>query len=283
MNHIIEKSDDNFNTSNYRANFMKILFTSDLHMNPLTVDDVLCVVRKKLGESNPDALVIAGDVSDIPSHNTFGFFSEFDLPVVFCLGNHEFAHSSVPDTLGKYKHDYEVSVNHGVTNVHCLDTEGGHFDTHGIRLYGNVLWYDGSLCNLPDKDRYMERIYEGWLDSSIRDFNPLGEHMNCVEQIKHAQRTARGRKLVLVTHCVPHRRLNLFDGDEPQSIFNTYSGVDNLFDSYHIHPDYALCGHTHRRVVYNHEMKGGKVVRCYNSGNDYFHKTGKIIFDELEV
>ena len=262
---------------------MKILFTSDLHLNGFTVDDILCVLRKKLSESNPDALVISGDVSDLPSNSTFGYFGEFDLPVVFCLGNHEFAYSSVKDTMEKYEHDCEIARKHGVTNVHCLDTEKGHFDTHGVRFYGNVLWYDGSLCNLPDKDRYINKIYDGWLDSSIRNFNPLGEHMKCVEQIKNAQRTARGRKLVLVTHCVPLRKLNQFDSDQPQSIFNTYSGVDNLFDSYHIHPDVALCGHTHRRGVCEHRMKSGKVVRCYNSGNDYFHRTGEIVFDEITV
>lgn len=261
----------------------KILFTSDLHMNRFTIDDVLCAVRRKLADSNPDVLVISGDVSDLPTQNTFGYFGEFDLPVVFCLGNHEFAFSSVKDTIEKYNHDYEVCVLHGVTNVHCLDTEKGHFDTHRVRFYGNVLWYDGSLCNLPNKDTYISKIYDGWLDSSIRKFNPLGEHMKCVEQIKYAQRTAHGRKLVLVTHCVPLRKLNLFDSDQPQSIFNTYSGVDNLFDSYHIHPDVALCGHTHRRVVCEHQMKSGKTVRCYNSGNDYFHKTGEVVFDELEV
>ena len=138
----------------------KILFTSDLHLYQDTLDGVLCAVRSKIAESNPDVLVISGDVSDMPSQNTFGFFGEFDLPVVLCLGNHEFAYSSVEKTLEKYRHDYEVAVSCRVRNVHCLDIEG-HFDTLGIRFYGNVLWYDGSLYNGLDRTRYMTSIYDG--------------------------------------------------------------------------------------------------------------------------
>ena len=260
----------------------KILFTSDLHLHRDTIDDVLDRIRKRLRESNPDALVISGDVSDLPSHNTYGFFSEFDLPVVFCLGNHEFAYSTVENTLAKYVHDYEMCASRGVKNVHCLDTEG-HFDALGVRFYGNVLWYDGSLSNRMDTSRLMKTIHYGWLDATIGDFHALEEHRKCVEQIKHSQRYAREKKLVLVTHCVPHRKLNLFDTETPMSIPNCYSGVDNLFDSCNIHPDVALCGHTHRRVLYEHRMKDGREIRCYNSGNDYFFHTGEVVFDEIEL
>lgn len=260
----------------------KILFTSDLHLHRDTLDGVLCAVRNRIAESNPDVLVISGDVSDMPSQNTFGFFGEFDLPVVFCLGNHEFAYSSVEKTLEKYRHDYEVATSCRVRNVHCLDTEG-HFDALGIRFYGNVLWYDGSLYNGFDRTRHMTNIHDGWLDRTIVGFRPLEEHLKCVEQIRNAQRYARKKTLVLVTHCVPHRRLNLFDIENPMGIPNCYSGVDNLFDSHDIHPDIALCGHTHRRVLYGHRMKNGKEIRCYNSGNDYFFRTGEVKFDEIGV
>lgn len=260
----------------------KLLFTSDLHMHGDTVDGILCAIRKRLAESNPDVLVISGDVSDMPRQNTFGYFGEFDLPVVFCLGNHEFAYSSVEETLGKYRHDCEVAKSCRVRNVHCLDIDG-HFDALGIRFYGNVLWYDGSLYNGMYRTKYMTRIYDRWLDSTIVGFKPLEEHEKCVAQIRKAQRYARNRTLVLVTHCVPHRRLNVFDTETPLGIPNCYSGVDNLFDSNDIHPDVALCGHTHRRVQYGHVTKDGRQIRCYNSGNDYFQYTGKVVFDEIEV
>lgn len=261
---------------------MKMLFTSDLHLHPDTVNGVLSALRKKIAKSNPDVLVISGDVSDAPKRNTFDFFSEFDLPVVFCLGNHEYAYSSVEKTLAKYAHDYEQCVARGVKSVHCLDTEG-HFDTHGVRFYGNVLWYDGSLYNGYNRKYYIDKVYRGWLDASITDFKPIEENAKCVERIKHSQDAAAGKKLVLVTHCVPHRKLNLFDIDEPFSIPNCYSGVANLFDSCHIYPDVALCGHTHRRVLYEHKAENGKSIFCYNSGNDYFFDTGEVVFDEIEI
>ena len=261
---------------------MKILFTSDLHLHRDTLDGVLCAIRSRLAASNPDVLAISGDVSDMPSQNTFGYFGEFDLPVVFCLGNHEFAYSTVADTLAKYRHDKEVAVAHGVNNAHCLDTEG-HFDTMGVRFYGNVLWYDGSLYNGADAHRHVCNIHPGWLDRTISDFDALAEHGRCVAQIKHEQRYARKKRLVLVTHCVPHRRLNRFDVETPYSIANCYSGVDNLFDKCNVHPDVALCGHTHNRVLYEHAMKNGRRIRCYNSGNDYFFNTQEVMFDEIEI
>lgn len=260
----------------------RILFTSDLHLHSQTLDGVLCAIRDRLAKSNPDILVVSGDVSDMPSHNVFGILGEFDLPVVFCLGNHEFAYSTIDRTLEKYRHDKEQCLAVGVRNAHCLDTEG-HFDALGIRFYGNVLWYDGSLSNRMDTAKHMKTIYHGWLDATILGFDAMREHGKCVEQIRHAQRYARGRKLVLVTHCVPHRKLNLFDTETPLGIPNCYSGVDNLFDTWNIHPDIALCGHTHRRVLYNHVMKDGREIRCYNSGNDYFFKTGEVVFDDIDI
>ena len=260
----------------------KILFTSDLHLHRDTLDGVLCAVRNKIVESNPDVLVISGDVNDMPLQNTFGFFGEFDLPVVFCLGNHEFAYNSVKDTLEKYRHDYDVAVSCRVRNVHCLDIEG-HFDTLGIRFYGNVLWYDGSLYNGIDRMKHIRNINGGWLDSKIIGFDPLEEHRKCVEQIKNAQLGVSNQTLVLVTHCVPHRKLNLFDIETPYSVANCYSGVDNLFDMHDVHPDIALCGHTHKRALYEHRMKNGKEIRCYNSGNDYYFYTEEVQFDEIGV
>ena len=129
----------------------------------------------------------------------------------------------------------------------------------------------------------MAKIYSGWLDSTISGFHAGEEHMKCVAQIKRAQRYAGKKKLVLVTHCVQHRRLNAFDPETPLGIPNCYSGVDNLFDRHNIHPDIALCGHTHRRALYQHTMKNGKTIDCYNSGNDYFFHTGEVVFDEIEI
>lgn len=263
---------------------MKILFTSDLHLNRMCFEEEMQALERGLADHNPDALVISGDVSDMPGRNTFLFFGKIDLPVVFCLGNHEFAGMTVGQTHEKYRSWKSEAAGKCVTNAHCLDIDG-HFDTQGVRFYGNVLWYDGTLYNGGPAKPLLDRIDTGWLDSTIVGFKPVEENARCVEQIKEAQRTAGRRRLVLVTHCVPLRKLNLFDEDTPLSIPNCYSGVHDLFQQ-GVRPDVALCGHTHRRTQCEyHYRKYGveKDIMCLNSGNDYFFHTGRLVFDEVEI
>lgn len=264
---------------------MKILFTSDLHLHYGYCDEVLRTLMGEVERSNPDVLAISGDVSDMGERNAYLFFSAFDLPVVFCLGNHEFVYDTVDGTLGKYRAWREQAAGHGVKNAHCLDIEG-HFDACGVRFYGNVLWYDGSLYNGGDPRPYLDHIWERWLDCKIRDFDPVKENRRCVEQIKAEQRRAGKRKSVLLTHCVPLRGLNRFDEETPLSIPNCYSGMHDLFGFCHVHPDAALCGHTHMRanLEYHYKYRGiEKDIMCLNSGNDYYSHTGRVVCDEVEI
>ena len=261
---------------------MKILFTSDLHIHPQTKDDIMRIVHKKVKFEKPDVFVISGDVTDMPEGNAFTLLGKLDVPVVFCLGNHEFAYSSVDRTIEKAMLDASKAESEGVKHVHCLDIEDS-VDVNGVRFYGNVLWYDGSLSNRMDTSKYMDHIWEHWLDASIQGFVPIREHNACVDSIVAVERMTENMPKVLVTHTVPHRKLNKFDVLTPMSIANCYSGVDDLFDRHLVYPDYALCGHTHQRVLYEHTCANGHIVKCVNSGNDYFWNTQEIVFDVLEM
>lgn len=261
---------------------MKILFTSDLHLHQLTKNEVMGTVAGKVKSEKPDVLVISGDVTDMPGVNVFRTLGELDVPVVFCLGNHEFAYRSVGNTIESMMLDASNAAVEGISHVHCLDIEDS-VDIGGVRFYGNVLWYDGSLSNRMDTSKYMAHVWENWLDASIQGFDPIREHNACVESIVNVERMTENMPKVLVTHTVPHRRLNKFDVLTPMSIANCYSGVADLFDTRQVYPDYALCGHTHQRVTYEHHCANGHVVKCINSGNDYFWNTGDVIFDVLEM
>jgi len=258
---------------------MKILFTSDLHIINSTMRQQLGIVREKIKREKPDVFVVSGDVSDDIYTKANDLLDYLDVPVVYCLGNHEFVRNemganTVENTLDFYKSKI------GENNVHCLDAEG-HFDIGDVRFVGNVLWYDGSLSNRPDADATIRVIDPHWLDSMIVGFKPIEEHRKCVEQIK-ANWNAN-KKMVLVTHCVPHRALNWFDRNEPMSVYNSYSGVANLFDAEGIYPSLALCGHTHKEMKYAHVAPDGKETRCSNIGNDYFWENKGIVFEAIEI
>ena len=47
--------------------------------------------------------------------------------------------------------------------------------------------------------------------------------------------------------------------------------------------NHGLCGHTHRRAECEFTHPDGRVARCLNSGNDYWHSTGVVSSDVIEI
>lgn len=252
---------------------MKIFATSDLHFGSPN-SDYLQLLKKEIENINPDVITISGDIYDYRAINPYIELDQFDIPVVFCLGNHEFAFRTVKYTLDFYKN------NNTTKNVHCLDVQN-FIDINNVRFVGNVLWYDGSLSDRPDKNYYLKNIDKNWLDSTIECFNPLKRNIECIQQIKNSLKDYNG-KSVLLTHTVPYWKLNMFSYDTPNGIYNIYSGVKDLFHDNNINVNVAICGHTHRksRVEYKQD---GKSIKCYNVGNDYFRFGTKIEYDIIEI
>lgn len=242
---------------------MNVLCFSDLHFYERDSKSIeLC--KKTANAHKPDVVVISGDVCDNKKINVYEELSKIvnnDVTIVFTLGNHEFAHSTIADTLKRFQDGYNPKK----YNVHCLDIIG-HKCVNNFNFFGNVLWYDGSLSNIYNQ-RYL--ISENWLDSTIYHFNFREENRKCIEQIldkkNHPEYNGNIKitKNFLVTHCVPHIDLNLwsFDG---ASEYNMYSGVKDLFSKLPFKVDYAVCGHTHRYTT--KEING---CCCVNIGNDY--------------
>lgn len=257
---------------------MKILILSDLHIiNDYIISQFKLEKYKRILEMNLpkdyDIVLISGDVFEHKATKYINVFETlqylFDQkPVIFCLGNHEFAyedHHSVIDTYWKQYNDFKSKFpNNQIT---CLDISN-YFDIGNTRIVGNVFWYDWSLnhCRALMKGE----IIDGWLDATIENFDAEAEHIKCKERILNSIK--EGMNHILLTHTVPHVTLNLFNIEEPYSPFNAYSGCDDfLIDLKNKNFKFAFCGHTHRRT--NQEIYG---IQCLNLGNDYFFKTNKI-------
>ena len=214
------------------------------------------------------------DVYDYRGVNPFEELARLPVPVVFCLGNHEFAERSIGNTFAYYH-----LCSH-FDNVKCLDIEG-RVDIGDVRFVGNVLWYDGSLSDRWDVQSKLQKIDDTWLDCTIVDFDAKKANENCIKQIKDGLAGYSG-KSVLVTHCVPYWKLNRWSFTSPDGVYNIYSGVKDLFHNNDVNVDVAVCGHTHRKEKLEY-TKDGKHIRCYNIGNDYFRYSDIIEYEMIEL
>jgi len=239
---------------------MKAMILADLHMcGKIDIADARRNIRM-LMPGNLDVVIICGDILDgsnqcNPYKQLTRIFDN-DVPVICVLGNHEFFGRTVKDTMAQYTDYY----NPDKYDVHYLDVVG-HYDMDVYRFFGNVLWYDGTMSMKPNQD--IDTFADGkWADRLIHNFDWRKANADCVRQIMDNIGPDHMVN-VLCTHCCPHGDLNLHLSD-PMSDFNAYSGMMNLLDC--IKPDYAFCGHTHRRIV-------GKYIgdcKCVNVGNDLY-------------
>lgn len=285
---------------------MKILAFADLHIDLFRIknNDLISFKQKqKIREiiclHKPDFITISGDVferyvefhkkNEVSKLNLYKTLNNIvliqddleekvcSIPVIFCLGNHEFAYNSIEEC--KKAFEYAENENGNRYNIHCLDIVGNvEFDS--TNFVGNVLWYDGSCSKREDRINHIKNIYDGWLDSTIKDFDAIKENKKCIEQIKNG--IVEHKTNVLITHMVPTYNLNVHNKYDPTSIFNVYSGHGNLFKDYDINVDVAISGHTHL-PAFEHYYEVGYSTRCFNIGNDYYFKTENITYNIIEV
>jgi predicted MPP superfamily phosphohydrolase len=236
---------------------MNLFVTSDLHLySKGSIKRVKKWVKEMLEENDKeiDAIVVTGDIfepkSDVSPYKDLQYAFDLDLPIICCLGNHEFFFRGIDKTLAFYKEKYKPEK----YNVHYLDIID-HYDIGKYRFLGNVLWFDGSTATITGQD-ISSFADGGWPDKLIPDFDWGKECDKCIDKIINS----RSNDLinVLCTHCVPHKKLNghLYKHSHP---FNAYSGVDDLLERCKF--DYSFCGHTHYRLdpVYINGCRGENV------------------------
>lgn len=255
---------------------MNVLCFSDLHISG-KLSYQIEQAKKCCKEYRPDVITISGDIFEDFNINPYKELSKIsdDIPIICCLGNHEFAYGTVEKTHEFYRKNYNPEK----YNVHYLDIIG-HKCVENINFVGNVLWYDGSLKDVWNQG---DKIIDGWLDYTIKNFDWKEENKKCVQQINCQENNPlyndewKIEKTFLVTHCVPHIDLNLFSL-EGFSEYNMYSGMKNLFSQLDKKIDYAVCGHTHRRVC-----KTIDGTDCVNVGNDYYFRKNSFECMFMEV
>lgn len=236
---------------------------------PVTSEAQQCI--QLYNKVQPDVVVITGDIYEY-NVNPKKIYPDLaavfpDVPVVCCLGNHEFFYKTPKGTLKDYRHFYDPDK----YNVHYLDVVNK-VDVDNVRFVGNVLWYDGSMSTCKDQNLY-DFAGKRWMDCSILDFDPAIECQNNINKIR--DNIDKSKTNILCTHCVPHYKLN-GHYSKSFSLINAYSGVFDLLDR--IKVQYSFSGHTHWRL----NMQLGETF-CYNCGNDYYTGGPNFLYNVVEV
>ena len=269
---------------------MHIIAFSDLHLyfinTDFIVDTYKMFLKNRIKDKKIDMVLISGDIFESEFIRTcqtskYGnpckalrslFELDESIPIVCCLGNHEFAYEDVNLVLSQYK-KYT-----GQANVHYLDACGS-YTKDNVNVVGNVFWYDNTLKSTQlVKD---DVIVSNWLDSSIEDFIPSVECEKCKNQI--LENIKPDKDNILLTHCVPHKDLNWFTIYEPESVYNQYSGSAKFLENETLqkYVKWSICGHTHKYIT---TTIGN--INCVNIGNDYFseyHNKRDIKYFEFDI
>ena len=244
---------------------MKILCLSDLHRYSRQDFKKNQWLTDVVAKTNPDIVVITGDIYEATFQgNPYRELGELieGIPVICTLGNHECIYRTVEETLKVYGDYY----NPDKYNVHYLDIIRKYdftADNKTVRFVGNALWYDGTLSTVANQDM---NLFAGgrWIDILIKNFDFREECEKCKKDIVDNLSLDKDIPNILCTHCVPHHELNghMLNGENE---FNAYSGVYDLLSGLE-NVDFAICGHTHWRIV------GKQIGNCggINCGNDYY-------------
>jgi Icc-related predicted phosphoesterase len=222
---------------------MKIVIKSDLHLESHQGEqlyDLHCT-------GNADLLVLAGDISEGLAGLHWAL-QQFQIPVVYVPGNHEFHGHHRPTLLGQLR---AASAN---THVHLLDRDK--VVIGGVRFLGTTLWTDYSLFNdpksatafagseMPDHQLILE---SGGRNPKFLPRHAMQEHAASVAWLREQLAQPFSGKTVVVTHHAPCARsiAPRFKNDVLSPAFSSNLPFD-LFDVPHL----WIHGHVHHSVDY---------------------------------
>ncbi|HET8608359.1 MAG TPA: metallophosphoesterase family protein [Burkholderiales bacterium] len=227
---------------------MKLQLLSDLHLN---------VTGMPVPRTAADVVVLAGDIAR-PA-NAIEWARQFEQPVLYVPGNHEFYGSSIAGTIGELRKLARHS------NIHVLSADATMVD--GVRFLGATLWTDFELY--PEAERRAEAVASAL--RYVRDFTRItkdstGEPFTPQMSIELHRRERAWLEAqlaqpfdgstVVITHHAPSRGSihSRFAGSPVNPAF--VSDAEALMDGRYA----ALWLHGHTHDSFDYRINGTRVV-----------------------
>ena len=286
---------------------MRILFTADLHLLRATQDQTLLKVREWITRYQPDALVVAGDLSSAQQagetlKNLRDCFPQG--PIAVCLGNHDFwmldnsrrARESLSDIIERYwvpaaKSSGVVLLDGGNLHLHGVAIVGGygHYDlgfaVPGLAYDGRRVTEEDYLRGSPSADSALR-----WRDFQFmpRELHPREIARGQVESVRKRLAEAGNARTIVVLHTPPFEELlgvppvSAFPPAPNPSVyafFRAYLGnrsMGTLLREVQDNLVAVVCGHTHRRAG---PLLLGSTVGI-NIGSDYGAPTAALFLSD---
>jgi len=283
---------------------VQLLFTADIHLVGDFKTKTLEGLRAMWKSAQPDALVVAGDISESTlaedSLKLLRRITGPDAPIAICLGNHDAWASKRALETARNLEDIEerywrpAADRYNVTLLDCVNAQFdaftivgayGHYD-YGFAVPGLVI--DGEEMRSEDYAR-------GTVSSAGLTWNDK-RHMPCSRgDCAEADRQAAGldqhlaaaverqKPVLVVTHTAPFDALigRPCDPFDPRSFFRAHSGSTRMgavIEKYAAHIAFLACGHTHCEVgPFQLDVSDSKSILAANIGSDYGNPRGVLV------
>ena len=237
---------------------MNLCWLTDTHYNFLN-DDEINSFLDKVDASNPEAILIGGDIGDSNSvvNNLQLLNDRFTIPIYFVLGNHDYYHSSVANVEQIAKEICEESA-----NLTWLDQADPILLDNGMSLIGHGSWADGrfgdynrsdvmlndymlikELSNLRKVERLliMQQLADKaatHLDSILPRALSISDHVICLTHVPPFREACWHEGRILDDMWLPHFSCKIV-GDIVLKHMSQFSDKRMT----------VLCGHTHSSGV----------------------------------
>lgn len=263
---------------------MKVFFTADIHYDLLdNPQKALDPMLNALLTSKADVFAIGGDTIGLRKYKLWEclrFFEKFKGHKVITAGNHDLWVNPGSDSFKYYEEEFRNEVE--TYGFHYLDHAP--FVADGVGFVGSVGWYDYSfrdpLLKVP-MERYYKKLLPGeceWMDRHHVNWNfdDPGFTDHVIEKLKDHLTIAgvSSEVIICIIHHLPFENLLTRKSDRSWTFGNAFMGSRRLGEVMQSFPKvrYALCGHSHVRVL----AVNGRIA-CVNVGSTYTEKRWEVV------
>lgn len=232
----------------------RLCWITDIHLNEMaagTVDQLFELIRT----DQPDAIWLTGDIAESGSLCEWleTLDKEFQLPIYFVLGNHDYYHGSIHEVRREIS---DLCANH--PRLTYLSSSDWIEITPGTGLLGHDGWADGRI---GDYKRSQVMLNDYRLISELAPYGhverqPILQRLadDAAEHVKRQLELALEacNHVFLLTHVPPLRAACWYEGDvaddEWAPHFTCQAIGQVLMETMQFHLDKhltVLCGHTH--------------------------------------